>query len=136
MARDVDDMSGTAARDGGERDAAKRARDAALGADNAPSAAAIGEAVAKALERVAQQPPSVQKLGPVVRASVRCGYEDKTIDLPDGSRRIVTMSRKVTFTRDETADGREYTLERGQPIHLKREAFIKRRDEGVVLIAE
>lgn len=132
---DVDDMSGDAAR-AGERQAAKGARAAALGEASAPSADAIGQAVAAALARAANVPMSVQKLGDIVRCSVRVGYEDIRQERTDGSKFIATVPRKVTFTRDETPDGKEYTLEHGKAIRLKREAFMRRRDQGVVQIAE
>ena len=48
MADPADDMSGDA-RSANERQAAKSARRAALGEDNAPSASEIGKAVAEAL---------------------------------------------------------------------------------------
>lgn len=136
MADKDNDMSGAAARSAGEREAAARARRAALGDDNAPSADAIGEAVAKALARSASQPLSAQRLGDVVRASVRAGFEDVRTERPDGSKFIATKPRSITFSREETADGKEYTVVHGRPVHLKRDAFIARRDQGVVIIAE
>lgn len=135
MADPADDMSGDA-RSANERQAAKSARRAALGEDNAPSASEIGKAVAEALARTAGQPQAVRELGPIVRASVRAGYEDKRVDKGDGSIRIATVPKQVKFEADETSDGKEYTLEHGKPIRLKREAFIRRRDQGVVILAE
>lgn len=135
MARDDEnDMSGDA-RSAGERNAARTARSRALGEENAPSAAEIGDAVAKALARAATAPVVNRTLGPVVRASVRCGYEDIHQNV-GGVLRIATVPKKIKFDREETADGKEYTIEHGRPIHLKRDAFIKRRDQGVVLLAE
>lgn len=131
---DENDMSGEAARDGREGRHTRAAR-AALD-EFAPSAAEIGDAVAKALARSANAPAPVQKLGDVVRASVRCGYEDIRQERPDGSKFIATIPRKITFSKDETADGREHTIQHGRPIHLKRAAYEARRDQGVVLIAE
>lgn len=136
MARnDENDMSGDAAR-AGEREASRQARSRALGEENAPSASEIGDAVAKALARAAAQPVSMQKLGPIVRASVRCGYEDVRQEKPEGGFRIATVAKSVTFNADETADGKTHTVVHGRPIHLKRDAFVRRRDMGHVLIAE
>lgn len=134
MSERADDVSGDA-RSAGERQAAKNARRAALGEDNMPSASEIGDAVAKALARAASAPAPVQRLGDVVRASVRSGYEDVHM-MVGGQERIVTKPKAITFRADETPDGREVTLEHGKPIRLKREAFISRRDLGHVLIAE
>jgi hypothetical protein len=134
MSDKADDMSGDA-RFQGERAAAKSARRAALGEDNMPSASEIGDAVAKALARVASAPGSTQKLGEIVRCSVRSGYEDVR-QYVGGQERIVTKPKAITFRPDETADGREWTLEHGKPVRLKRDAFISRRDLGHVLIAE
>jgi hypothetical protein len=130
------DMSGRSARDAGETDAMKRVRQRAIDGDMPPSAQEVGQAIAEAMKRGLQNPPVQQKLGDVVRASVRAGFETTRQVHSDGSSRLVTQPKSVTFGRDETIDGREYTVANGRPVRLKREAYERRLAEGVVMLAE
>jgi len=130
-----DDVSGKEAathREGKFTKAAREALDS-----EAPSAAAIGEAVAKALSRQAAAPvPTQSPLGAVVRASTRCQTVNERRVNSDGSARIVTSYEPITFRAGETADGKEVTLGHGKPVRLKREAFLHYAGIGRVVIAE
>lgn len=135
MARNENDV--TDGRDDTENAATARARRRALEGDAPPSAEAVGEAVAKALDRMRDQPRAKERpLPPVVRASVRCGYETSRRVLSDGSTQMVTAPGSITFKRDETPDGREVTVPHGRPVRLKREAFERYRRDGKVVIAQ
>lgn len=131
---DADNVSGAEAAVAREGRYTKAAR-AALHSE-APSAADIGVAVAEALKRTQASPSPQQTLGEIVRASVRCLTKDERRVSSDGSARIVTSYVPVTFKADETADGKEYTISHGKPIHLKREAFLRYAGIGRVVIAE
>lgn len=132
MARNENDMSGAAGA-AEENAATQRARHRALVGDAAPSAAEIGEAVAKAMERVRERPPKEDPLPPVVRASVRCGY---VTERRHSDNMMITRPGSITFKREETPDGREVTVIHGKPVKLKREAFLRYRREGKVVIAQ
>lgn len=126
MARDENDM--TEGRDSSETRATANARRRALEGDAPPSAEEIGKAVASALERQRNAPPEkAAPLPEIVRASVRAGME--TIKQGD---KVVIRPAKITFKADETADGKEWTVEHGRPIRLKREAFLRYKSEGRV----
>lgn len=113
------------------------ARRRALEGDAMPSAEAIGEAVSKALERQRNAPAVKERpLPPVVRASVRCGYETTRRVMGDGSAQMVTAPASITFRPDETPDGRAVTVPHGRPVKLKREAFERYRRDGKVVIAQ
>lgn len=100
----------------------------AIDGDAPPSAEEIGKAVASALERQRNAPPEkAAPLAEIVRASVRAGVE--TIKQGD---KVVIRPAKITFKADETADGKEWTVEHGRPIRLKREAFLRYKSEGRV----
>lgn len=130
------DMSGRGARDAGETEAMKRVRQRAIDGDAPPSATEVGQAIAEAMRRGLQNPLPQQQLGPVVRASVRAGFETIRQVADDGSARLVTSPRSITFTGDETTDGRSYTVKHGSPVRLKRDAYERRLAEGVVVLAE
>lgn len=130
------DMSGRGARDAGETDAMKRVRQRAIDGDAPPSATEVGQAIAEAMKRGLQNPLPQQQLGPVVRASVRAGYETTRQVSSDGSARLITKAKSVTFSGDETTDGKSYTVEHGRPVRLKRDAYERRLAEGVVMLAE
>lgn len=130
------DMSGRGARDAGETDAMKRVRQRAIDGDAPPSATEVGQAIAEAMKRGLQNPLPQRQLGEVVRASVRAGYETVREVHSDGSARLITRPRSVTFRGDETVDGHEYTVANGRPVRLKRDAYERRLSEGVVMLAE
>lgn len=136
MARNENDMSGEAG-SAGENRATALARKRALEGDAPPSAQAVGEAVAKALERMRDAPKAPEKpLPDVVRASVRCGYETNRRVLSDGSTQMVTAPGAITFKASETATGREATVPHGRPVKLTREAFVRYRRDGKVVLAQ
>lgn len=132
MARSENDVTdGTT-----ETAATERARRRAVEGDAPLSAEAIGEAVAKSLERQRLQPAAKEApLPSIVRASVRCGYETTRRVLSDGSTQMVTAPAAVTFKASETADGKEHAVPHGRPVHLKREAFERYRRDGKVILA-
>lgn len=136
MAKDDDDMTGRDAATANETAATARARHRALTGDAAPSAAAIGEAVAKAMERMRNEPVKEEHLPEVVRASVRCGYETTRRVMGDGSAQLVTAPGSITFQANETPDGRACTVVHGRPVKLKRDAFLRYRREGKVVLAQ
>lgn len=114
----------------------ERARRRAIEGDAPLSADAIGEAVARSLERQRGQPAVKEApLPEIVRASVRCGYETTRRVLGDGSAQMVTAPASVTFKASETADGREHAVAHGRPVHLKREAFERYKRDGKVILA-
>lgn len=120
-----------------ESGSTERARRRAIEGDAPLSAEAIGEAVAKSLERQRNAPPEKPRpLPDFVRASVRCGYETKRRVASDGSTQLVTAPAEITFRKDETADGREWTIPHGRPVVLKREAFLRYQADGKVIIAQ
>jgi len=134
MSRDPNDMSGQEAATAGESAGIKRARQRTLEGDAPPDANVLAEAIGRAMQRSSVLPP--QQLGAVVRCSVRAGYETIRQVNSDGSTRLVTSPKKVTFSGDETADGKSYEVANGRPVRLKREAYERRRDMGHVIIAE
>lgn len=136
MANDENDMTGSAAATAGETASIKRARQRALEGDAPPTAEQIARGVAEAMARLGAKPMEEKPLGSVVRASVRVGTETVRQVNSDGSTRLVTRPKSVTFAATETADGREYTVQDGRPIRLTRDAFIARRDMGHVQRAE
>lgn len=135
MARNENDVTDGASSSEGA--ATERARRRALEGDAPPSASAIGEAVARAMERMANAPKEPERALPEkVRASVRCGYETTRRVLSDGSTQMVTAPASIKFSKDETADGKEWTIPHGRPVMLKREAFLRYQSEGRVVIAQ
>lgn len=134
MSRDPNDMSGQEAATAGESAGVKRARQRTLEGDAPPDANFLAEAIGKAMQRSSALPP--QQLGPIVRCSVRAGFETTRQVNSDGSTRLVTSPKKITFSGDETADGRSYEVANGRPVRLKREAYERRRDMGHVIVAE
>ncbi len=135
MARSENDV--TEGRSDQESVATERARRRAIEGDAPPSASAIGEAVARALERAANAPKEQEKpLSDIVRASVRCGYETSRRVLSDGSTQIVTAPASITFKADETQDGKPCTVVHGRPVKLKKAAFLRYQSEGRVIIAQ
>jgi hypothetical protein len=135
LAQDENDMSGRAAT-ASENEATQRARRRAIEGDAPPSAQAIGEAVARALDRQRDNPIKETPLPEIVRASVRAGYETARRVLSDGSTQMVTSPASITFKREDTPDGREVTVVHGKPVKLKREAFIRYRRDGKVVLAQ
>lgn len=113
----------TEGRDTGESKASRLARQRAVG-ESPLSASELAEAIAKAQERVLAEKSAPRPLGEVVRASVRVGLNR------DGT------PRSYTFKASDTADGKEWTRKSGQPIHLKREAYLRLAADSVVTIAE
>lgn len=135
MARNENDV--TDGRDDTENAATARARRRALEGDAMPSAEEIGEAVSKAIERQRNAPAVKERpLPPVVRASVRCGYETTRRVLSDGSTQMVTAPASIAFRSDETPDGKPVTVPHGRPVRLKREAFERYRRDGKVVLAQ
>lgn len=134
MATNENDMSGQDAATAREGKFTKAARQALH--SEAPSAAEIGTAIAEAMKRSAANPTQPQALGEVVRASVRSQTKDVRQVASDGSSRIVTSYVPVRFSADETADGKEWEVNHGRPIHLKREAFHRYASMGRVVLAE
>lgn len=133
MARNDENDMTDGARDS-ENAATARARRRAIEGDAAPSAEAIGKAVADALERQRNAPPPKEApLPEIVRASVRCGYETVRRVVSDGSTQLVTKPAEVTFKASETGDGREYTVPHGRPVKLLRDAFLRYQSEGKVV---
>lgn len=136
MARDNDDV--TEGRDDGETPAARRARNAAFGT-NPLNADQMAEAIAKAHMRVADEERKASKtqhIPETVRASVRCGSETIRETRNDGGVRLVTRPKKITFKASETADNKEWTVEDGRPVRLKREAFLRYQSTGDVILAQ
>lgn len=134
MADHDNDMSGQEAATAREGKFTRAARQALH--SEAPSAAEIGRAVADAMQRQASTPAQQRELGPIVRASVRAQTKDTRQVASDGSSRIVTSYVPVKFSADETADGKEWEIQHGRPVHLKREAFLKYASIGRVVLAE
>lgn len=129
---DPNDVTGESAATAGEGRFTRAGR--AAFEEYAPSAAAIGDAVAKALERQRTAPPQPQRTLPdIVRASVRCGYHTVRRVLSDGSAQMVTMPAEVTFKASETGDGREAIVAHGKPVKLKRDAFLRYEADGKVI---
>lgn len=63
-------------------------------------------------------------LGEVVRCSCRVGLDR------------AANPKSYTFKANETAEGRELTVQHGKPLRLKREAFQRYAADGVVVISE
>lgn len=95
------------------------------------------DALAQAMKRVRDDETKVRDevVPEIVRASVRAGNETTRRVLGDGSAQLVTSPKKITFSAEETADGREWTVESGRPVHLKRAAFLHYRAQGLVEMA-
>lgn len=119
-----------------ENAATAAARRRGIDGDAPLSADEIGKAVARALDRQRNAPKEPEAPLPVtVRASVRCGYVTAFINDARGKRHE-TRPGTITFRKDETADGKEYTVPHGRPIVLKRDAFLRYRRDGKVVIAQ
>lgn len=120
-----------------ENAATRRARAVGIDGLSPPTAEAIGKAVADALERQRNAPQQAEKpLPPIVRASVRAGYEDLRVQDDSGRMRIVNQAKSVEFKASETADGKPAKVPHGRPVRLKREAFQRYFAEGLVEIAQ
>lgn len=134
MAKENDVTDGASSR---ENAMTERARRVGVDGLQPPSAEAIGKAVAEAMERQRNAPQQAEKpLPPIVRASVRSGYEDLKVQDDSGRMRIVNRAKSVDFKADETADGKPATVAHGSPVRLKREAFQRYYAEGLVEIAQ
>ena len=135
MARDSENDVTDGATDS-ETSGTRRARERAFGV-NPLSTDQMAEAIAKAHMRVAEAgaKAKVKPLPEIVRASVRAGYETIRETRNDGGVRLVTRPKKITFGASETADGREWTIENGRPVMLKREAFKHHESLGNVVLA-
>lgn len=136
MSTNPNDMTGRAARDGGESRTTENVRRRTLEGDAPPSAEDIGRAVAQAMQRSVANPPPPQRLGDVVRVSVRCGYETEVQVSGEGARRLVTKPGSVLFRAEDTPDGRPVRVEHGRPARLTRAGYEHWNAQGKVLIAE
>jgi hypothetical protein len=136
MSTNPTDMTGRSARDAGESRTTQDVRRRTLEGDAPPSAEEIGKAVAQAMQRSISAPPASQKIGEIVRVSVRCGYETEAQVSSDGSRRLVTKPGSVLFRAEDTPDGRPVRVEHGRPARLTRAGYEHWNAQGKVLIAE